>query len=158
MVDVVSPDVRSRMMAAIGRRDTKPEIVVRQALHAGGFRFRLDVRALPGSPDIVLTKWRTAIFVHGCFWHRHSGCARTTTVSTRPEFWQRKFDANVARDARAQQALKEAGWKVAVVWECALGKGAAEQSLRSLADFIRTPETALKRIEIPAIPVFPARS
>lgn len=156
MADVVSPEVRSRMMAAIGRKNTNPEMVVRKALHAAGFRFRLDVRTLPGSPDIVLPRWRTAIFVHGCFWHRHPGCARATTPATRPEFWQGKFDKNVERDARAQQALHETGWKVAVVWECALGKETAKESLQSLAGFIRKPARSPEHIEIPAFPIFPA--
>lgn len=157
MVDIVSQEVRSRMMAAIGRRDTKPEIQVRKALHAAGFRFRLDVRDLPGSPDIVLPKWHTAIFVHGCFWHRHPDCARATTPSTRPDFWQRKFDANVKRDSRAENALLTQGWKVAVVWECCLGKDHVEQSLMTLTKFIHQTGGEVIRKEIPNSPIFPAK-
>ncbi|MCE8438357.1 very short patch repair endonuclease [Rhodovulum sulfidophilum] len=153
MADIVPPEVRSRMMASIGRRDTKPEVMVRKALHAAGFRFRLDVRDMPGSPDIVLPKWRTAIFVHGCFWHRHPGCARATTPATRPEFWQRKFDANTARDARVEAALVERGWKVGIIWECALENGTSEQSLLALIEFIRREYDAACRVEIPKAPV-----
>lgn len=105
-------------MARIGPRDTKPEMVVRRLLHAIGRRFRLHRRDLPGTPDIVLPASRKAIFVHGCFWHRHEGCAKATTPKTRAEFWQEKFDRNVARDARKEAELRAAGWDVTTVWEC----------------------------------------
>lgn len=105
-------------MARIGPRDTKPEMVVRHLLHAIGRRFRLHRRDLPGTPDIVLPGSRKAIFVHGCFWHRHEGCARATTPKTRAEFWQEKFDRNVARDERKEAELRAAGWDVTTVWEC----------------------------------------
>lgn len=105
-------------MARIGPRDTNPEMVVRRLLHAIGRRFRLHRRDLPGTPDIVLPASRKAIFVHGCFWHRHEGCAKATTPKTRAEFWQEKFDRNVARDARKEAELRAAGWDVTTVWEC----------------------------------------
>lgn len=105
-------------MARIGPRDTKPEIVVRRLLHLIGRRFRLYRRDLPGTPDIVLPGARKAIFVHGCFWHRHEGCAKATLPKTRVEFWQEKFDRNVARDKRKEAELRAAGWDVTTVWEC----------------------------------------
>lgn len=105
-------------MRSVRQRDTKPEMVVRRRLHALGYRFRLQRRDLPGTPDIVLPKHKTAIFVHGCFWHRHPGCGKATTSKTRVEFWAEKFDRNVARDARNEALLKDAGWTVVTVWEC----------------------------------------
>lgn len=118
MADIVSKQVRSRMMSGIGGKDTKPELALRKALFAKGFRYRLHVRDLPGRPDIVFPKWRSVIFVHGCFWHRHPGCKYTTTPSIRTEFWRAKFEGNVARDQRNILLLDEMGWHVAVIWEC----------------------------------------
>lgn len=119
-MDVVDSATRSRMMAGIKSKDTKPEMVVRKYLHAQGFRYRLHSRKLPGSPDIVLPRYRVAIFVHGCFWHRHRDCRYTTTPSSNVERWRLKFQANMERDARKHAALAAAGWKVVVVWECEL--------------------------------------
>lgn len=118
MTDIVDPKTRSRMMASIRPKNTKPEMRVRRYFHAAGLRFRLHTRALPGSPDIVLKRFRTAVFVHGCFWHRHPGCPKATTPRTRGEFWRKKFDANVRRDREKIEQLVEAGWVVDVVWEC----------------------------------------
>lgn len=109
---------RSDIMRAVKRAHTRPEIVVRQALHALGLRFRLHRRDLPGSPDIVLPKFRTVVFVHGCFWHRHSDCRYATTPKSRQEYWLPKFEANVERDARKEAQLRELGWRVLVMWEC----------------------------------------
>lgn len=120
MTDIVDRQTRSRMMSGIRGKDTKPELLLRRGLHARGFRFRLHARGLVGRPDLVFPGRRAAIFVHGCFWHRHEGCRFTTTPATRPEFWAEKFAANVVRDATAQEALLAAEWRVAVVWECAL--------------------------------------
>lgn len=122
MIDIVDQSTRSRMMAAIGGRNTKPEIVLRRALHSLGFRFRLHSKQVVGRPDIVLAKHNAAIFVHGCFWHRHEGCRYKTTPASRQEFWTAKFEANVARDSVVRTALLERGWRVAIVWECALRK------------------------------------
>lgn len=122
MTDIVDKQTRSRMMAGIKGKDTKPELVLRRALHAGGFRYRLHSKNVPGRPDLVFPKHHAIVFVHGCFWHRHEGCRYTTTPSTRPEFWQAKFDANVIRDAAIRDQLREAGWRVATVWECSLRK------------------------------------
>lgn len=109
---------RSDIMRAVKRAHTKPEITVRQMLHALGLRFRLHRRDLPGSPDIILPRFQTAIFVHGCFWHRHPNCRYTTTPKTRQDYWLPKFTANVERDSRKEAQLQELGWRVLIIWEC----------------------------------------
>lgn len=119
MADVVDAGTRSRMMSGIRGRDTKPELLVRKALFAEGFRFRLHRRDLPGAPDIVLPRHRVAIFVHGCFWHMHAGCRLAKMPATRTEFWSKKLGGNVERDARAVEDLVAVGWRVLIVWECA---------------------------------------
>jgi DNA mismatch endonuclease (patch repair protein) len=118
MADVLSAEQRHRNMSRIRGRDTTPERTVRSVLHRLGYRFRLHRRDLPGRPDIVLPRFGSVIFVHGCFWHRHLGCRYTTTPSTRSEFWQNKFQQNVARDKRNEADLRKAGWRVLCVWEC----------------------------------------
>ena len=105
-------------MRAVKRANTAPEIIVRQVLHAFGLRFRLHRRDLPGSPDVVLPRFRTVIFVHGCFWHRHPDCRYTTTPKTRQEYWLPKFAANIERDLRKEAQLQALGWRVLLVWEC----------------------------------------
>ncbi|MCK0743940.1 very short patch repair endonuclease [Chromohalobacter nigrandesensis] len=107
-------------MATVGGKNTGPEMVVRRYLHARGYRFRLHRKDLPGKPDLVLPKYRLVIFVHGCYWHRHSGCFYASTPKTRIAFWQEKFERNLARDWRQQDALIEAGWRVLIVWQCGL--------------------------------------
>jgi DNA mismatch endonuclease (patch repair protein) len=124
MIDVVDKATRSRMMAGIRSKNTGPEITLRRLLHAAGFRYRLHANNLPGRPDIVLSRYRAAIFVNGCFWHRHPGCRYATTPGSNTEFWNAKFATNVARDASKQHALITAGWRVAVVWECELKRDA----------------------------------
>lgn len=119
-MDVVSSVKRSEMMSGIRGRNTRPELQVRAYLHARGLRFRLHRKDLPGRPDVVLPKYRVAVFVHGCFWHRHPGCKFTTEPATREDFWRQKFAANVSRDLRNQEALLQAGWRVLVIWECGL--------------------------------------
>ena len=109
---------RSDIMRAVKRAHTAPEMIVRQELHALGLRFRLHRRDLPGSPDIVLPRLRTVIFVHGCFWHRHYDCRYATTPKTRQEYWLPKFAANIERDARKEAQLQALGWRVLLVWEC----------------------------------------
>ncbi|MGJ3265156.1 MAG: very short patch repair endonuclease [Salinarimonas sp.] len=111
-------EARSRIMRAIRKTDTKPELIVRRALHARGLRFRLHRRDLPGSPDIVMPRHCKAIFVHGCFWHQHPGCRHATRPRSRQDYWEPKLDRNVARDARARDALAELGWDVLTLWEC----------------------------------------
>lgn len=118
MTDIVNSKTRSIMMSGIRSGNTKPEKLVRSLLHRKGFRFRLHRKDLPGKPDIVLSRYRTVIFVHGCFWHRHKDCKLAYTPKTRTEFWARKFMDNISRDAQAQQQLTDNGWHVVVVWEC----------------------------------------
>jgi len=118
MVDLVSPADRSRMMAGIQGKNTKPELIVRRMLFASGYRFRLHRRDLPGAPDIVMSGRKVAVFVHGCFWHMHEGCRFAKMPATRPEFWKTKLEANVARDRRAVENLRALGWRVLCVWEC----------------------------------------
>ncbi len=120
MVDIVDAQTRARMMSGIRGKNTRPEMAIRQYLHARGFRFRLHRKDLPGSPDLVLAKYRLAVFVHGCFWHRHRECYYATAPATRSDFWRLKLDGNVERDQRQQQALEALGWRVLTVWECGL--------------------------------------
>lgn len=117
MVDIMTTEQRSALMSRIRSVDTKPELFVRRALHAMGYRFRTHVRGLPGRPDLVFTRRRAVVFVHGCFWHRH-GCKKTYVPKVREEFWQGKFKTNVDRDERNRLQLLETGWRVMVVWEC----------------------------------------
>jgi len=119
-MDVVTPEVRSRMMSRIRTKGTRPEIAVRRALFAAGFRFRLHRRDLPGAPDVVLPGRKVVVFVHGCFWHMHPGCKYAKLPATRPEFWKAKLEGNAARDRRTVDALVVLGWRVLVVWECAV--------------------------------------
>jgi DNA mismatch endonuclease, patch repair protein len=118
MVDVLTPAQRRFNMSRIRGRDTTPELVVRRLIHGLGFRFRLHRRDLPGKPDLVLPRLRKAVFVHGCFWHRHPDCRFATMPKTRTEFWREKFSANMARDARKEEQLRQLGWDVLTVWEC----------------------------------------
>ena len=109
---------RSRNMSAIKSKNTKPEIKVRKVLHSMGYRFRLHSKDLPGSPDIVLPKYKTVIFVHGCFWHRHENCKYASTPKTRKEFWNKKFTENKKRDSEIQEKIKILDWRSVVIWEC----------------------------------------
>ncbi|WP_456761211.1 very short patch repair endonuclease [Bradyrhizobium sp. USDA 4011] len=109
---------RSALMSRVRGKNSKPEMIVRRVAHGLGYRFRLHRKDLPGSPDLVFPRLRKVVFVHGCFWHRHEGCARTTTPKTRAEFWQSKFLANLRRDKIAEKELRRRGWRVLVVWEC----------------------------------------
>ena len=121
MVDIVDPRTRSRMMSSIRPVDTSPELAVRRYLHAAGLRFRIHDRGLPGRPDIVLARHRVALFVHGCFWHRHPGCRFASIPASNAAFWQQKFERNVRRDREITAALEASGWTVSVVWECEVG-------------------------------------
>lgn len=122
MSDKLTPEQRSWNMSRIKGKDTKIEVEVRKYLFSKGYRFRKNDKRYPGKPDIVLPKYQVAIFVHGCFWHRHEGCKDATTPKTRTEFWLEKFDKNVKNDQIKQEMLRELGWKVIVIWECELKK------------------------------------
>ena len=136
MTDIVSAEIRSRMMSGIQGKDTRPEMTLRRALHAAGFRYRLHVRSLPGRPDLVLPKYSAVGLVHGCFWHRHPDCPYATTPATRPEFWQEKFRSTVERDKRQHRQLQDRGWRVAVIWECALGRKTADAAVARLVRWL----------------------
>lgn len=120
MVDIVDKETRSRMMASIRSKDTKPELVVRRGLHRLGMRFRLHCSNLPGKPDLVFPKHHVALFVHGCFWHRHAGCRFAYAPFQNAEQWVEKFLANIERDRHQVELLQQKGWRVFVIWECAL--------------------------------------
>lgn len=131
MTDTLTHQERSRCMALVRSTDTKPELLVRRMLWRMGFRYRVHMRDLPGKPDIVFRKRKKAIFVNGCFWHMHEGCARGRLPKSRLEFWVPKLVGNKARDARNLKSLVEAGWSVLVIWECETKNGAAlEERLR----------------------------
>lgn len=136
MVDMVDKHTRSRMMAGIKGANTKPELILRRGLHAVGFRFRVHEKRLPGRPDIVLPKWRVVIEVRGCFWHRHTGCPKATEPRTNTDFWQDKFSTNVARDRKNIDALLAIGWRVLVVWECAIGRELSEHVFGEVIAFV----------------------
>lgn len=124
-------EARSRNMAAIRGTNTSPEVKVRKALHAAGFRFRLHSYTLPGKPDIVLPRYRAVVFVHGCFWHHH-GCANSAWPKTRAEFWREKILGNKSRDRRNNRALQKAGWKVLTIWECDVRAAATLRDMKKL--------------------------
>lgn len=139
MVDVVDSATRSRMMSGIRGRNTKPEILIRSLLHRQGFRFRLHVRDMKGKPDIVLPRYRAVLFVHGCFWHGHN-CPLFKLPGTRSDFWREKIERNQKNDATAMDVLLADGWRVGVIWECAL-RGAGkniEGVAQSLAEWLRS--------------------
>jgi DNA mismatch endonuclease (patch repair protein) len=118
MVDILTPDQRSAMMSRIRSKDTKPEMIVRRAAHALGYRFRLHRRDLPGRPDLVFPRLGKVIFVHGCFWHRHEGCRYSYSPKSNLAFWKKKFTRNVERDRETMKKLQKLGWIVLVIWEC----------------------------------------
>lgn len=136
--DVLLPAERSALMSRIGPKDSKPEMIVRRLLHRLGYPYRLHRRELPGTPDIVFPSRRIAIFVHGCFWHRHPGCKAASTPKTRKDFWSHKFEANVERDARKVAELEADRWTVGIIWSCET-KDTAGLALR-LTDFLADSE------------------
>ena len=128
MADVMTPEQRSRCMAAIKGKNTKPELIVRKYLFSRGLRFRLYVNSLPGKPDIVLPKYKTVIFVNGCFWHGHEGCRYYRLPKSNVEFWQEKISRNIERDHRTEAELTALGWRVIRVWECEIKTVTQRQS------------------------------
>ena len=145
MADIVDPATRSRMMARIRGKNTKPELLIRKALHARGFRYRIHCKDLPGNPDMCFPKHRAVIFVHGCFWHGHD-CHLFKWPKTRPEFWSAKIARNREVDGLAEQKLLSEGWRVATIWECAL-KGRERLDLDNIsqccADWLRSERSSL---------------
>ncbi|HRN17057.1 MAG TPA: very short patch repair endonuclease [Xylanibacter oryzae] len=132
MPDTLTPSQRHRCMAAVKSTDTKPEMMVRKYLFAAGFRYRLHHKRLPGHPDIVLPKYRTCVFVNGCFWHGHDNCKLFVMPKTNVEFWSKKINRNRERDIEEQKQLKKMGWHVITIWECQLKPKVREQTLLSL--------------------------
>lgn len=137
MPDVVDRATRSRMMSGIRGRNTKPELTVRSFLHRQGLRFRIHGRQLPGRPDVVLPKYRVALFVHGCFWHRHGGCQYASTPKNNAAFWRAKLDGNALRDKRHRRELARLGWRVFTVWECELDEQRLLRLVRRIQDDAR---------------------
>ncbi len=132
MADVHDKATRSKNMAAIKSKNTKPEMLVRRFLYANGFRYKLHDKSLPGKPDIVLPKYKTIIFVHGCFWHGHEGCKYYVVPKTRTDWWLNKIHGNIANDKKATKALKKEGWKIINLWECDLKPSVLNRSLLRL--------------------------
>ncbi|WP_179414546.1 very short patch repair endonuclease [Mucilaginibacter sp. E4BP6] len=132
-MDIWSVEKRSEVMALVTSKNTKPEIRLRKALFSLGYRYRLHNKKLPGKPDIVLPKYRTVIFMHGCFWHRHSNCRAATSPKSNINYWESKFENNIRRDAAHQHALEALGWRVIVVWECELRKDISK-AIASITD------------------------
>jgi DNA mismatch endonuclease (patch repair protein) len=126
MTDILTKKQRSKVMSKVRSRDTKPEWILRCGLHRLGFRYRLKNSFLPGSPDLVFPKFHAAVFVHGCYWHRHPGCKDASTPKSNVDFWERKFTENVERDRRIIRELENLGWRISVVWECELTRKAVE--------------------------------
>lgn len=127
-------------MSRIRSKNTKPEIIVRKYLFSNGFRYKLHDKKLPGKPDIVLPKYKTVIFIHGCFWHGHTGCRYFVVPKTRTEWWLNKINNNISNDSRAEAALTEAGWKIITVWECQLKKTVVDQTLSLIREEITSGE------------------
>lgn len=132
MTDRITPEHRSWNMSRIKGKDTKIEVKVRSWLFSKGFRFRKNDRRYPGTPDIVLPKYKTVIFINGCFWHRHEGCRYATTPKTRTEFWMNKFEKNVENDRKHKEELETMGWRVITLWECGLKKNSFEDTMNRL--------------------------
>ncbi len=145
MTDTVSPEQRSRNMAAIHSKNTKPELYFRKLLFAEGFRYGVNSKSVPGHPDLYLKKYNTAVFVHGCFWHRHEGCKYASTPKSRIEYWQKKFETNKKRDQQVTEQLLAKDIKVLVIWECTIKKmqkssETEKQTLEAAIEFLRTDD------------------
>ena len=145
-MDIVTPEQRSKNMAAIRSKDTKPEVYFRKLLFAKGYRYSLNSKTVPGHPDIYLRKYNTAVFIHGCFWHRHEGCKFAYMPKSRIEFWQNKFEANRKRDSVVRNELHEKGIKCLVVWECSIKKMGKSELIGS--EYIKQIEAFLESKEL----------
>jgi DNA mismatch endonuclease (patch repair protein) len=160
VADVVDKKTRSRMMAGIRGKNTKPELILRRALHKNGFRYRIHDSRLPGKPDIVLPMYKALIFVHGCFWHRHMDCWWNTSPSSNTAFWKDKLARNAERDARHMEELRSQGWRIAIVWECSFRLSNAEQVAIEVKNWLKSQEPALNlpittRRRVPSVPISP---
>lgn len=157
MTDTMTPEQRHKCMAAIKGKDTKPEMIVRRYLHALGYRYGLHNRKLPGSPDLVLRRLRTVIFIHGCFWHGHEGCKYYRLPQSNVEFWSDKITRNRQRDAFAKAQLEKKGWTVITVWECDLkNKKKREETLERLSNRLHTIERYCQGPDTPELPAIAA--
>jgi DNA mismatch endonuclease, patch repair protein len=136
MAEKLSKSARSANMSKIKAKDTKPELLVRKYLHAGGFRYRIHVKNLPGKPDIILSRYKTIIFINGCFWHGHDNCNRSSIPKTRTQWWANKIEKNKVNDRRVKEELEDLGWKVIVVWTCRLGPSILPLTLNDLREQI----------------------
>lgn len=152
MTDIVPPEIRSRMMAGIRGKNTLPEILVRKEMHRRGYRYRLHTSSLPGKPDMVFPRFRVAVFIHGCFWHGHD-CALFRLPATRPEFWKEKIEKNRQHDVRVEAGLLAAGWRVAIIHECAV-KRRKQADIAAVADRLEQwlITSDIPSIEIPVSP------
>lgn len=140
MADIKSKEARSYNMSRIKCKDTKPEEIVRQYLFSKGFRYRKNDKRLPGTPDIVLPKYKTVIFVNGCFWHGHKGCKYFVWPKNNADFWKQKIEANIQRDAKKHAQLREIGWNVIVIWECELRSRERDRTLETLVKILRAED------------------
>ena len=145
-MDKISPEARSRNMSRIKGKNTKPEKYIRRLLYHAGFRYRINFRLLPGTPDLYLGKYKTTLFINGCFWHRHTDCRYATMPKSNTEFWENKFRRNVARDKKVYENLKEEGYKVIVIWECTIN-----QMMKDSAFEEKIMEALMKEIRNEAI-------
>lgn len=144
-MDNVDEATRSKIMSSVGQRDTEPEMVLRKAMHHQGYRYRLNVKELPGSPDLVFPKYKAVVFVHGCFWHFH-GCKKSSIPSTREKYWKEKFEKNKERDQRKIDKLLQMGWRVAVVWSCTLedrNKELVDKTVKKVGRWLNSNDSKL---------------
>lgn len=147
MADIFTKKKRSEIMSKISGKETKPEILVRKILFSKGFRYRKNVNKLPGSPDIVLTKYKAVIFINGCFWHGHKNCNKATLPKTNYNFWKNKIEGNIQRDKRNYEQLKKLGWNIIIIWQCELNnREKIEKNIDKLISILKNNETLTKNI------------